>query len=415
MNSDSRASLRYSLLDAFFFSLMVGAGETYLPAYALSVGMSEWLTGFFSTIPVIVGALLQMITPWGLAWVKSPKRWVLGAASFQALAFIPLIYFSIHPSETNFLWLFIVAAIYWGSGFAVGPTWNYWMGNLVPSDVAPQFFSRRLQISQLGIVIGLIGGGLALQQNIRVGPFTSVFALIFCVAFVARASSTFFIFLKKELPFKYSGDEEVKRQLRKARGAVFQFWQQSSYRKFFIYLFLFQITIYISGPFVAPYFLKKINMNYDQYMLAQAVFLISKIVAFSVASRMMKKQSIAKVFVIGAIGISPLPALWFVSKDMWFVVLLQATSGAFWSLYEVGLALTFFNQIKPEHKISLLTLYNLFSSIAIIIGSLIGGTILKSMGASESSYHMVFILASVMRLMAALLLARPEASTARSL
>lgn len=237
---------------------MVGAGETYLPAYALSVGMSEWLTGFFSTIPIIVGALIQMITPWGLAWVKSPKRWVAGAAAFQAFAFIPLIYFSLYPSPDNFIWLFIVAAVYWGAGFAVGPTWNYWMGNLVPTEVAPKFFSQRLQVSQLGIVIGLIGGGLALQANVHVGPFTSVFALIFCAAFVARASSTFFIFLKKEVPFKYAGDQEVKRQIRKAREAVKEFWSQSSYRNFFVALFLFQVTVYVSSPFVAPYFLKKL-------------------------------------------------------------------------------------------------------------------------------------------------------------
>ncbi len=409
MNSDSRASLRYSLLDAFFFSLMVGAGETYLPAYALSVGMSEWLTGFFSTIPIIAGALIQMITPWGLAWVKSPKRWVAGAAAFQAFAFIPLIYFSLNPSPDNFLWLFIVAAVYWGAGFAVGPTWNYWMGNLVPTEVAPKFFSQRLQVSQLGIVIGLIGGGLALQSNVHVGPFTSVFALIFCAAFVARASSTFFIFLKKEVPFKYAGDQEVKRQIRKAREAVKEFWSQSSYRNFFVALFLFQVTIYVSSPFVAPYFLKKINMNYDQYMLSQAVFLFAKIAAFSLAMKLMQKRSIHKIFVIGAIGIAPLPALWILSKDMWFVVFLQITSGVFWSLFEVGLALTFFNQIRPEQKVSLLTFYNLFSSVAIIAGSLIGGTLLKHMGATENAYYLVFFVASVLRLAASSLLARPAA------
>ena len=408
MNPGSKASLRYSLLDAFFFSLMVGAGETYLPAYALSVGMSEWLTGFFSTVPIIVGALIQMITPWGLAWVKSPKRWVVGAASFQALAFIPLIYFSLNPSG-NFLWLFIVAAVYWGAGFAVGPTWNYWMGNLVPQEEARQFFSRRLQVSQAGIILGLIGAGLALQADIHVGPFTSVFALIFFIAFMARASSALFLLLKQEAHFKTSGEQEVKRQVRKAREAISEFWQNQNFKNFFLSLFIFQITIYISSPFVAPYFLKKINMNYDQYMLAQAVFLISKIVAFSIASSMMKKQSISKVFIMGAIGISPLPMLWMVSQEMWFVVLLQIVSGAFWSLFEVGLALTFFNQIKPEQKVSVLTIYNLFSSLAIILGSLIGGAILKNMDASVNSYYIVFAIASVLRLGGAALLYRKSA------
>lgn len=150
-------------------------------------------------------------------------------------------------------------------------------------------------------------------------------------------------------------------------------------------------------------------MNYDQYMLSQAVFLFAKIAAFSLAMKLMQKRSIHKIFVIGAIGIAPLPALWILSKDMWFVVFLQITSGVFWSLFEVGLALTFFNQIRPEQKVSLLTFYNLFSSVAIIVGSLIGGTLLKHMGATENAYYLVFFLASVLRLAASSLLARPAA------
>lgn len=407
MNAVTKASIRFSLLDAFFFSLMVGAGETYLPAYALSVGMSEWLTGFFSTVPIITGALIQMVTPWGLGWVKSPKNWVIIAASFQALAFLPLIYFSIYPSQ-EFIWLFLVAGVYWGAGFAVGPTWNYWMGHLIPSDEAAKFFSLRLQVSQVGLILGLVGAGIALQKDIHVGPFTSVFSFIFFIAFVARASSVFFLYMKKEGILNSSGSDQVKKQLYRTRDTLKIFWQKDQYRRFFITLFLFQVTVYISSPFVAPYFLKKLEMNYDQYMLAQAVFLISKIIAFSVAQKIIQAKSVRWLFLLGAIGISPLPALWVYCQDMSLVVLLQMTSGFFWSFFEVGLAVIFFNQIKSEEKISLLTFYNFFSSMAIILGSLIGGAILRSQDASVESYFFVFVLASILRLIAAIFLARPQ-------
>ncbi|MGZ5280335.1 MAG: MFS transporter, partial [Pseudobdellovibrionaceae bacterium] len=109
-----KASLRFSLWDAFFFSLMVGVGETYLPAYALSVGMSEWMAGMFATVPLMTGALIQLLSPWMLVKVGSIKKWVVGSAFVQALAFLPLVYFCLEP-EQNIFWILVFAALYWGA------------------------------------------------------------------------------------------------------------------------------------------------------------------------------------------------------------------------------------------------------------------------------------------------------------
>ena len=193
------ASLRLSLWDAFFFSLMIGAGETYLPAYALSSGMSAWLTGLFATVPLMCGAVLQLASPWILAQVGSIRMWVVGSAFVQALAYLPFLYFSIHPTD-HFIWLFMAASVYWAAGFAAGPSWNYWMGQLIPQEAAAQFFSRRHRISQVGILLGLIGGGLALHSNIEIGPFTSVFSVLFLISFISRALSSVFLFFKKNSP-----------------------------------------------------------------------------------------------------------------------------------------------------------------------------------------------------------------------
>jgi MFS family permease len=173
-HAQHKASLRYSLWDAFFFSLMIGAGETYLPAYALSVGMSEWLTGLFATVPLMAGAVLQLISPWVLVRVKSPKYWVLGAVILQALCFVPLFIFSL-TSPDRFLWLFVAASLYWAAGFAAGPAWNLWMQQLVPEENVAHFFALRHRILQIGILIGLVGGGVALHSKVELGPFQNVF------------------------------------------------------------------------------------------------------------------------------------------------------------------------------------------------------------------------------------------------
>jgi MFS family permease len=132
-------------------------------------------------------------------------------------------------------------------------------------------------------------------------------------------------------------------------------------------------------------------------MLALASLFLAKIAILPIGAKMMRRYGVKFVFFLGAIGISPLPALWAVGNHLWFVMGLQAVSGLFWGLFEVSLSVIFFNQIRPQQKILSLTAYNFFNSLAVISGSLLGGQILKYFNASISSYYVVFILAAFLR------------------
>ncbi|MBC7371917.1 MAG: permease, partial [Bdellovibrionaceae bacterium] len=183
-------SLKLSNIDAFLCSLMVGAGESYFPAYAISIGMSEVLAGFLATLPLVGGAVLQLFTPRILQRVHSHKYWVVFSVVTQALAFLPLIYFTMGHAP-NFWVLFAVFTLYWGAGFSAGSAWTFWMGRLVPGERSANYFSKRGRISQVGILVGIVSGGLALPNHIEVGPFTSVFSLLFIFAFLCRSMSSF--------------------------------------------------------------------------------------------------------------------------------------------------------------------------------------------------------------------------------
>ncbi len=392
----SRRSLRLSLFDVFFFSIMVGAGESYLPAFALSAGMGETLAGLFSSVPLLVAALVQLVTPFVVRRVGSIKKYVVSCAVIQALSFLPLIYFSLYGTS-NFLVLFLIATVYWGAGFAAGPTWNFWMGQLVADTQSADYFSRRTRISQMGILLGLVGGGLALQNKISVGPFTSVFSVLFAIAFISRASSGLILSAKK-----YESHWTHSSQGISLRVVVRRLFQQRSYIDFFGFLFLFYVAIMITSPFVSPFFLAKLHLDYFQYMVALASLFLAKIVTLSFTSQLIRRWNARTVLFIGAIGISPLPALWGVSDHFWFVILVQTVSGAFWGLFEVALTVIFFQQIKHSEKIPILTFYNFFNASATILGSLIGAQVLHSLNESLKAYTSIFIYGSLLRLVIAI-------------
>lgn len=383
-------SLRLSLIEAFLCSLMIGAGETYLPAYSLSIGMGEIFAGILASLPIVSGAFLQLITPRGLQRVQSHKHWVVASSLLQALAFIPLIYYSATRAP-DFWTLFLILTLYWGSGFSSGLGWNYWMGRLVHVEEGHRFFSKRARISQIGILIGLIGGGVALHNKVEIGPFSSVFTMLFVFAGSSRLISSFI------LSSQYF-DPQWKQDPRLGfRNSWKVFWTNTSKRRFFFFLAPFQASVFISSPFVTPYMLAQINMDYGSYMAAIGLLFVGKILASVLIERYRGQTSGFSLLIFGAGAIVPLPALWLVSENMYFIFGLQILSGLGWACVEVGLSLIFFKDIKQEEKIPVLTVYNLLNSLAIIIGTTLGAKILFFFGEKISSYYAVFVLGSIAR------------------
>ncbi len=52
--------------DGVAFSIMVGLGETFLPAFVLAAGLSAVAAGWIATLPMLVGALFQLLTPFAV-------------------------------------------------------------------------------------------------------------------------------------------------------------------------------------------------------------------------------------------------------------------------------------------------------------------------------------------------------------
>src|SRR5262249_54123491 len=71
-----RKNLRNSMSDGAAFSVMVGTGETYFPAFVLAMGMGEIAAGLVASIPILVGAILQMVSPAAVVKLGSNRRWV---------------------------------------------------------------------------------------------------------------------------------------------------------------------------------------------------------------------------------------------------------------------------------------------------------------------------------------------------
>jgi hypothetical protein len=170
-----RKNLRNSVSDGAAFSVMVGIGETYFPAFVLALGMGEIAAGLIASIPLLVGAVLQMVSPAAVVWLGSNRRWVITCVALQAASFLPLALAAL-AGRMPIAGLFASVSLYWAGGLGAGPAWNTWMETVVPFRVRAPFFATRTRFGQAGTLVGFLAGGFALQYGKSTGRVLEAFA-----------------------------------------------------------------------------------------------------------------------------------------------------------------------------------------------------------------------------------------------
>jgi MFS family permease len=261
VDTRSKRNLQLSYFDAFFSSLMIGAGEAFFAAYALSKGLGEVVAGLVIGLPMMMGAVVQTATPPLFGRFARTKTWVLIMSSMQALCLIALTFSSAIPQAGSFV-IFVLIGLYWAFAFSAGTVWNYWMGYLVPEQECSSFFSFRLRLSQVGVVIGLLIAGFFLHHGEVSGWGAKAYFLPFFVAFISRCLSVYFLGGQSGVPIektvhKFSLNV---RDFFSATARVFRDNPQA--RADLTFLFLFTVTLYISSNFVTPFLLVKRQFNY---------------------------------------------------------------------------------------------------------------------------------------------------------
>ncbi|MFH1745608.1 MAG: MFS transporter [Planctomycetota bacterium] len=393
-----RRDLRASVADGTAFSLTVGLGESYLPAFVLAVGLGEVTAGLIATVPLFIGSVVQLVSPYAVRRVGSHRRWVLMCATLQSLSFLPLVIAAVlgHISTIAVL---LIAALYWSAGMATGPAWNTWIGRLVPRPVRARFFATRTLITQLAVMTGLLVGGVVLQTTTTRGLPLLGFTLLFAAAGAFRFISTGFLAAQREADLTASDDRVVSpREFLRRVG--------NGEARLLKYMFIVQLATQIAGPYFTPYMLREAEFSYAAYVSLLATAFAAKMLAMPAFGRLAQRFGPQRLLWIGGVGIVPLAALWLVSTSLPFLLVVQVVAGIAWGAYELGTFLLLFDTIRDDERTSVLTTFNLINAVAIVGGSLAGGLLLKLLAGQQAAYMLIFALSSLGRAMTIPLLFR---------
>ena len=388
-------------LEGAAFGGMVGLGETYLPAFALAVGLGEITAGMVASVPLLAGGLMQAFSPLAIRRLGSHKRWVLACALAQTLSFAPLVLAAI-TGRISAAGILVAAAVYWGTGLATGPAWNTWMGNLVPRPVRARFFARRTSISQLTVLIGLLlGGGLLQWANSR-DAVPQAFSVLFVAAAICRLVSLGLLAIQREP----RGSRNLMPAV--AIGRIWSQVRQAGSGRLVLYLVVVQGAVQFAGPYFTPFMFRWLHLSYTGYVILIATAFLAKVVTLSVWGNLAHRVGAARLLWIGGIGITPVSAMWIASDDFFWLIFIQAVAGVFWGAYELGFFLMFFEAIPEDERTGVLTFYNLANSTTWVLGSALGGLFLYLLGTGPAAYLTLFGVSSIGRGVALLLLRRVQ-------
>lgn len=397
-----RKDLRAIAADGAASSVMVGIGENYLPAFVLALTASQLACGLAATVPLLIGAALQLIAPAMIGRWRSYRRWVVVCAALQAAIFLPLVVLALKGAAPVLL-VFALASLYWATGFAGGPAWNTWVAALIPGRIRPQYLARRSRLAQAGVLAGLLGGGIALQLGTQNNEPVRTFALLFLVAAASRMLSTRFLAVQRE-SYPMTPPPHIPFQRRPERAA-----EGKVPRQVLIYMLLVQMAVYVSGPYFTPYMLCRLELSYGGYVMLTCTAYVAKILALPAFGAVAARFGVQRLMWIGGSAIVPTAALWLVSDSFPYLIGVQALSGVAWAAFELATLLLFVDTIPVHKRVRVLTLYNLGNAAAIFTGSLLGGILLKLLGEQKDAYLVLFALSSVGRMAALLVFARAAA------
>jgi len=84
-------SLRYSVRDGVAWSLMFGAGESYLQAFAVFLKATTAQMTLFSALPSLLGSSAQLVSAWVAGRAIPRKVLIFVGVSLQSVAWLPII------------------------------------------------------------------------------------------------------------------------------------------------------------------------------------------------------------------------------------------------------------------------------------------------------------------------------------
>jgi MFS family permease len=402
-------SLRHSVRDGVAFSVMQGAGETYLSAFALFLKASTQQIAWLAALPALVGSIAQLASAWvGAGRPHWRKRMIVTGAAIHALTWLPLMSLPLlFPTHGIELLIACVLLLHIAGDF-ITPQWGSLMGELVPERQRGRYFGHRSRLSTLTNFLALVTAGSVLDFAQQSGLTLLGYLLVFLISMLARVISVYHLarMYDPQGGGQATGQRPARRflvWLRDLRG--------TDYLRFVMFMALFQGATAIASPFFTVHMLNNLHFSYLQFMVLTAASVMMKFFTLAAWGRVADAYGSRMVQRLTGLTIPFIPALWLVSADFWYLLSVQCLSGLVWAGFSLSSGNYLYELLPGRRLASFMALNAVFTAVGVFLGALAGGWLAQHWTAAipvfgreitlDYALYGVFLCSALMRLLVA--------------
>ncbi len=370
--------------DAAAFSVMVGAGESYLSAFALLLKASAHQIAWLVAIPPLVGSWAQLLAAWLSRGHGRRRPYLVAGAVTQALmlavaAAAPLL--APHPVST----LVVCVVAYHVAGNFTQPLWAGLMNQLVPEGRRGRFFARRNRVVSLTTFTALVVAGGLLDVFDRQHAALTGFLCVFAAAVVARLVSAWHLYRMHDPDHDgapaTSAATTVRRWVGELRGTPFVHFSTA--------VAAMQGSVAIAGPFFAVLMLRDLGFSYLQFMTVTATSVLAHFVTLTAWGRIGDRFGNRVILIVAGCMLPVIPALWLISVNFWWVLGVQLLSGLAWGGFNLSAGNYLFD-LRPGRSVSgYMALHAVVVAAAVFAGAVLGADLATRLPTSVEIFGVV--------------------------
>jgi MFS family permease len=365
-------SLQHSIKDGVAFSIMAGVGENYFSAYAVFLKATTQQVGLLAALPPLLASFAQMLAVMLGQVMGIRKGIIVFGAVLQILGLLLVATLpSLFPGYAFSLLLFSVVLYFVGPNLGA-PLWGSLMGALVPENVRGRFFARRTRLSSVASFSALLIAGTVLQIFDAMALTLYGFLMIFAIGVVARGYSSYHLNRMVDPPRAHRSAPIHERDGLPSAALLRQY---PNFLRFSLFFASMQFAVAISAPFVVIYLLRDLHFSYLELTLNAAASVLMQFLVLNRWGRLGDLFGNRIMLRLTGYSLPFMPALWMLSTDFYYLLLVQLISGLVWSGYSLSSSNFLFDLTPPHRRAGLMATHNLFASVAVFAGASVGSTL----------------------------------------
>ncbi|MFX0038772.1 MAG: MFS transporter [Promethearchaeota archaeon] len=401
-----KKTMQVSIAEGSFGVFSSVLADNYIVPFSLSINSSLFQIGLISSLGNLVSPIGQLI---GSQKIENKSRkkiiisGILGQASMWPLFIIIALLYQINLLLPFLPWILIITfLLYMLFAGIMTPPWFSLMGDIVPENTRGRYFAKRNLITQSIGIVGIIVLSYMLdwfkvQDLVYYG-----FILLFIFGFTARLFSALLYTKHYYPPFFFETIDRVK------ASQFIKEIPKSNFGKFTLFISLLTLAQWIAKPFFSVYMLTYLNFDYSLFMTINLSSTLVGLLFFPILGRFSDKFGNVKLLRIGGIIIPFLPLFWIIYITPLQIFLgIQIFSGIGWTAFNLAASNFIYDNITTKKRGKFIAIYNSLIGLAIISGGLLGSTLISFIDISfMNSYHFIFLLSGILRILVVLVLLR---------